>query len=304
MGLSGGGGNRIQTTLRERSQNRILLNSTPRSSTESTPTPSTERFCVARQLDGAVPQPLQKLAFCQRLNEGASELAVKRAVAARGSGWEGGCPPPSSTLSSSACRSSSSKRSKREYEKKAQRHPDDRGKSDEASSGAPEFALPSDREWSIAVGLGKEDQPAADLSPEELGQREIDHYPWGGSFPPRSDDRAGNYADTAWHESFPDRPWIAGYTDGCATTAPVMSFKPNALGLYDTVGNVEEWCLDLHSPSHPDRRVTRGFSYHLASPLMMRSNRRGYGIETIPSNGTGFRIVLDTSTDPPGPLQP
>lgn len=159
------------------------------------------------------------------------------------------------------------------------------------------YRLPTDREWSLAVGLGKEDAPAGDLSPEELGQRDIDHYPWGGSFPSRSDDRAGNYADTAWHESFPDRPWIAGYNDGYATTAPVMSFNPNALGLFDMGGNVEEWCLDLYSPSHEDRRVTRGFSYHLASPRGMRSNRRGYGVATIPSNGSGFRVVLEQENE-------
>lgn len=154
------------------------------------------------------------------------------------------------------------------------------------------YRLPTDREWSLAVGLGKEDKPAADLSPEKLGELDINHYPWGGSFPPRSGDRAGNYADTVWYETFPERDWIAGYTDGHATTAAVMSFKPNALGLYDLGGNAYEWCTDLYNPETPDRRVTRGSSYHMSSPHMLRSNHRGWGPAAVPSNGFGFRCVL------------
>lgn len=167
-----------------------------------------------------------------------------------------------------------------------------------------QYRLPTDREWSLAVGLGKEDEPAEDLSPEKLGEMDINHYPWGGSFPPRSGDRAGNYADTVWHETFPERDWIAGYTDGHATTAPVMSFKPNALGLYDMGGNAYEWCMDLYSPATPDRRVTRSCSYHRRSPRSLRSNHRDWGPADAAANGCGFRCVLELDGSAPPPRSP
>ncbi|MGV3663898.1 MAG: SUMF1/EgtB/PvdO family nonheme iron enzyme [Prosthecobacter sp.] len=163
------------------------------------------------------------------------------------------------------------------------------------------YRLPADREWSLAVGLSKEEEEAAaGLSPEQLGGLDINHYPWGGSFPPRSGDRAGNYADTVWHETFPERDWIAGYTDGHATTAPVMSFKPNAFGIYDLGGNAYEWCMNPYSTATPDRRVTRSCSYHMRSSRTLRSNHRGWGQADTPSTGIGFRCVLvPGGTTPP-----
>lgn len=39
------------------------------------------------------------------------------------------------------------------------------------------------------------------------------------------------------------------YDDGFAYTAPVQQFFPNDYGLWDTSGNVAEWCLDDFNPS-------------------------------------------------------
>jgi formylglycine-generating enzyme required for sulfatase activity len=68
-----------------------------------------------------------------------------------------------------------------------------------------------------------------------VGQTE---YPWGDYFPPRSDD--GNYA---FFEDGKEDPQKVG-VDGIQGTAPVGSFKPNALGFYDLGGNVAEWMWD------------------------------------------------------------
>jgi formylglycine-generating enzyme required for sulfatase activity len=45
---------------------------------------------------------------------------------------------------------------------------------------------------------------------------------------------------------------VADFDDGFAAAAPIGSFRPNAFGLYDTIGNVAEWCLDHY--------VSRGYS--------------------------------------------
>src|SRR6202042_1437467 len=71
------------------------------------------------------------------------------------------------------------------------------------------YRLPTDEEWSRAVGLARE----GGATPKERGGKNQRVFPWGSGFPPPKAN-VGNYADAAWHEQFPTARWIEGYSDG------------------------------------------------------------------------------------------
>jgi formylglycine-generating enzyme required for sulfatase activity len=89
------------------------------------------------------------------------------------------------------------------------------------------------------------------------------------------------------------------------TTIAVGSFKPNAFGLYDMVGNAAQWCLDLFDdkysqnesiadPQGPDYgtyRVVRGGGWN-AHPRACRSAYRDGKHPGLRREGTGFRVVV------------
>jgi formylglycine-generating enzyme required for sulfatase activity len=88
-----------------------------------------------------------------------------------------------------------------------------------------------------------------------------------------------------------DHPWIVGYDDGYATTAPVGSFPANAYGLYDMGGNAWQWCGDWFDASHRDR-VVRGGSWGNALPHYLLSSFRAHSAPSRRDSAYGFRCVL------------
>ena len=114
------------------------------------------------------------------------------------------------------------------------------------------YRLPTDEEWSRAVGLPSE--PGA--TPAEKNGKNVVNFPWGLDFPPK--EKVGNYADAAFHGTFPKDSWMEGYTDGFATTAPVGSFAANDYGIYDLGGNMWEWCEDWFDGQQMDRIIRGG----------------------------------------------
>lgn len=120
------------------------------------------------------------------------------------------------------------------------------------------YRLPTDQEWSFAVGIGNDEVRTSETKPKQLDQGLPNIFPWGGSYPPREKDWPGNFRDLSFHESFPQETlFIDGYRDGFPTTAPVMSFKPNDLGIHDMGGNAAEWCQDWYDGDERER-VLRG----------------------------------------------
>jgi formylglycine-generating enzyme required for sulfatase activity len=133
-------------------------------------------------------------------------------------------------------------------------------------SGQEVYRLPTDVEWSWAVGIGDRETGA---TPREKNDKIKDVFPWGTRFPPPPG--AGNFADQAALNYFTNWPHIEGYNDGFVTTAPVGSFTPNALGIYDLAGNAMEWCGDFYDESHR-QCVLRGGAWINCGPKSLWSS--------------------------------
>lgn len=161
------------------------------------------------------------------------------------------------------------------------------------------YRLPSDYEWSCAVGIGEmEDASKSPSERSDLGNFRPAIYPWGSQWPPSSN--SGNY----WSEEL--RPLLAagkfsylggqlpGYFDGQATVGPVGSYKANQFGLFDLGGNVTEWCIDWFS-AEKQFRVLRGGSWHFSARAGLLSSRR-YPSSSNTRNGSGgFRCVFESA---------
>lgn len=138
------------------------------------------------------------------------------------------------------------------------------------------YRLPTDAEWSVAVGQKK--------------------YPWGNVWPPPHG--AGNYGSSLQIDDYP-------------FTSPVGMFVPNDAGLYDIGGNVWQWCEDWYRKDMNEQavldklqglkddgggrkqHVVRGASWYVSEPpYMLSSIRVGGGVPTYRNGNNGFRCVL------------
>lgn len=153
------------------------------------------------------------------------------------------------------------------------------------------YRLPTDHEWSCAVGIGDREDAAAGPRGNDRKLRGV--YPWGVGWPPPGG--AGNYASEECR-SVKNLPRtygiIAGYRDGYAFTSPVGSFAPNASGLYDLGGNLWEWCDDWMDGKHR-HRVLRGGSWGDSAADALLSSFRRHDLPDTRGMVFGFRVVLD-----------
>ena len=148
------------------------------------------------------------------------------------------------------------------------------------------YSLPTEAQWEKAARGGCQ------------GHR----FPWCDS-DTIEQSRANYYSDAYYNydtsSTRGDHPAYA--TGGYPYTAPVGSFQPNGYGLYDTAGNILEWCWDWYQadpsagenpygPSSGTYRIDRGGSwYHDASRCPVA--RRHYLVPDTEANTLGFRLV-------------
>ncbi len=144
--------------------------------------------------------------------------------------------------------------------------------------------LPTEAEWEAASRGGLESR----------------RYPWGDELLGAN----GEWMVNIWQGAF---PYANTRVDGHAATAPVHSYRPNAYGLWQTVGNVWEWCADWWSsdyyansprdeprgPESGSARVLRGGSYlcHDSYCNRYRNSARTSNTADSSMGNAGFRTV-------------
>ncbi len=157
--------------------------------------------------------------------------------------------------------------------------------SDEPDLGCkPRYVLPTESQWEYAARAGT-------TTEFFWGDEASD----GAQYLNAADD-SGSATGRKWSAAFP-------FDDGYVATSPVGSFKPNAWGLYDMLGNVWEWCsdrfgvyasnavVDPQGAALGEYRVLRGGGWD-AAPALARCAYRGANLPGACNTNYGFRVAL------------
>lgn len=87
--------------------------------------------------------------------------------------------------------------------------------------------LPNEEEWEYACRAGTSTR-----------------FFWGDS--EKDAGKYANIADVTFEKTMPDSSYYFEANDGKASLSNVGQYKPNNFGLYDMIGNAEEWCIDKY----------------------------------------------------------
>ncbi len=159
-----------------------------------------------------------------------------------------------------------------------------------------EYRLPTDHEWSCAVGIGDGEDP--DQTPaSKMRWGGISGFPWGNEWPPPAGAGSLYGQESSASPIFPWKTPIESYDDGYAFTAPVGSYPANQFGLHDLSGNVWEWCDDWFDAERSQTKVLRGGCFTTERPDVLLSARRNNNEPNYRYFGLGFRCVLEIAVD-------
>ncbi len=156
-----------------------------------------------------------------------------------------------------------------------------------------EYRLPTDLEWSRAVGLPIE----RGLDPASRSGRIRGVFPWGFAWPPPGG--AGNFADKSAIYPLGKGKVIDGYDDKVRFTGQATEAVPNAKGIYHLGGNVWEWVSENYGGDGKEAGfgVVRGGSWQSADPEELLSSHRKALNSLSRVDSVGFRCVLARVSD-------
>ena len=161
------------------------------------------------------------------------------------------------------------------------------------------YRLPTDLEWSRAVGLPLE----RGADPAERNSRIRGIYPWGFEWPPSQP--VDNLADVSAAKNAGLDSVIPGYEDKSPTTASVTTLPLNDRGIAGLAGNVSEWVdtdFSKEQPAPPEVPApigtVRGGNWRSATSEELLSSVRTPVPPDTKRNTIGFRLVLSKATPP------